>query len=127
MSVTIKVDSAEWQRQFKEGIRKTLEVSAKIFKEAVEEFEKDVKERTPIGMPATWKNAPSSDYVPGALRQSWKTDWQDNYKTAFVYNDRDYAYRIETGWSKQAPSGMMRLAVVDFPIIVNRLTAKYKL
>lgn len=127
MNVTIKVDSAEWHRQFKEGIRKTLQVNEKIFTEAVKEFEKDVKIRTPFGKPFTWKTPPSNNYVPGALRQSWKTDWQENNKVAFVYNDREYAYRVETGWSSQAPEGMMRLAVLDFPLIVERLSKKYKI
>lgn len=128
MNVTIKVDSAKWHEQFKEGIRKTLQVADKIFVEAVQEFEKDVKQRTPIGMPALWNHPPKHEYVPGALRQSWKIDWQDSNKTAFVYNDRVYAYRIETGWStKQAPNGMMRLAVLDFPNIVDKLSRKYKL
>jgi hypothetical protein len=125
--MTITVDSKAWEAQFKEGVRRTLQVSEKIFKEAVEEFQKDVTARTPIGMPSMWKHPAATDYVPGALRQSWKTDFQDNMKTAFVYNDRAYAYRVETGWSKQAPSGMMRLAVIDFPIIINKLAAKYKL
>jgi hypothetical protein len=128
MSVEIKVDSAAWERQFKEGIRKTLQVAAKIFKEAVEEFQKDVKQSTPIGNPTLWETPAAHDYVPGALRQSWKIDWQDGYKTAFVYNDRPYAYRVETGWSyRQAPNGMMRLAVLDFPNIVDKLSRKYKL
>lgn len=127
MNVTIKVDSAKWHEHFKEGIRKTLQVADKIFVEAVQEFEKDVKQRTPIGMPALWKSQPKNDYVPGALRQSWKTDWQNSAKVAFVYNDRPYAYRVETGWSKQAPSGMMRLAVIDFPNIISKLSSKYKL
>ncbi len=121
------VDSEAWKKQFQEGVRKTLIVNEKIFTEAVQEFKKDVSERTPIGNPSLWTHPPVHDYVPGALRQSWKIEWQDNMKVAFVYNDRPYAYRIETGWSKQAPEGMMRLAVLDFNIIVNRLTAKYKL
>lgn len=53
------------------------------------------------GAPARTKLAASIDaWIPG--RSIWIT------------NSLPYAYRLETGWSKQAPSGMVRLTVQNF-------------
>lgn len=35
-------------------------------------------------------------------------------QSIFVSNSLPYAYRLETGWSKQAPSGIVRLTVQNF-------------
>ena len=35
-------------------------------------------------------------------------------QSIFVSNSLVYAYRLETGWSKQAPSGIVRLTVQNF-------------
>lgn len=35
-------------------------------------------------------------------------------QSIFISNSLPYAYRLETGWSKQAPSGMVRLTVQNF-------------
>ena len=35
-------------------------------------------------------------------------------QSIFISNSLPYAYRLETGWSKQAPSGIVRLTVQNF-------------
>ena len=35
-------------------------------------------------------------------------------QSIFISNSLSYAYRLETGWSKQAPSGIVRLTVQNF-------------
>lgn len=43
----------------------------------------------------------------------------------FFTNNLPYALRLEFGWSDQAPSGMVRLAVAKFPFTVNRITTAF--
>lgn len=35
-------------------------------------------------------------------------------QSIFISNSLPYAYRLETGWSKQAPTGIVRLTVQNF-------------
>lgn len=41
----------------------------------------------------------------------------------FFTNNLPYAKRLEFGWSNQAPSGMVRLALAKFPFTVNKVTS----
>lgn len=42
---------------------------------------------------------------------------------AYLSNGLPYARRLENGWSKQAPAGMVRTTVAEFNAIVQRATA----
>lgn len=42
--------------------------------------------------------------------------------TFFLTNAQPYAYRVEmTGWSTQAPAGMLRIALADTQAVINAL------
>lgn len=88
-------------------------------------------------------------YVPGKLRASWQISFdniQRNSRGQFasgeqvtaghglslsltnltakkviaIYNTQPYAERIEYGsWSTQAPAGMMRISIQEFPLLVQ--------
>ena len=47
-------------------------------------------------------------------------------QTIWITNNLAYAKRLEYGWSKQAPGGMVRLALQDFSRIVDEETKKAK-
>jgi hypothetical protein len=38
----------------------------------------------------------------------------------YIWNNLPYIVRLEYGWSKQAPEGMVRKATAEFPYIVER-------
>lgn len=40
-------------------------------------------------------------------------------QTIWIVNNLPYAYRLEHGWSKQAPSGMVSVTVTDFQGFLN--------
>lgn len=42
----------------------------------------------------------------------------------YLANGLPYAYRLEHGWSKQAPAGMVRVAVQEFGDYVRKATAE---
>lgn len=46
-----------------------------------------------------------------------------DYKGGSIYisNNLPYAQRLEDGWSKQAPVGMLRITVVEFQGMVNKV------
>lgn len=106
-------DINKWNKEFDTVVERTITGHKRLIGTAAKLFKKDVAERTPIGHPWEWKTPPHSAYVPGALRNAWAVEQLSEWNWV-VYNDRPYAYRVETGWSKQAPMGMMRLAVIDW-------------
>lgn len=53
-----------------------------------------------------------------AKLSTWKLKGQ---KTIFVTNNLPYAWRLEFGWSKQAPSGMARITVAEGIAIMNKV------
>jgi hypothetical protein len=98
---------------------------------------------TPIGMPETWTRLPPPKYVPGTLRAGWvysargNSDYQPGAPDAegsatlnriiaslpkvmigrihYLSNAVPYFPLIEyTGYSKQAPGGVIAVTVQDF-------------
>lgn len=47
-------------------------------------------------------------------------------KRYYITNNLPYARRLEEGWSKQAPSGMVALTVVRYQAIVDGIVASLK-
>jgi hypothetical protein len=45
----------------------------------------------------------------------------------FIVNNVPYAHRLEYGWSKQAPLGMVRITLVRFQAIVDKAVAESKI
>lgn len=105
-----------------------------------------IVERSPVGDADYWKSPPPPGYVGGRFRANWqyrfgsiasgeidKTDPSGKTSIAsmqkvfqspaagihFIANNLPYAKRLEQGWSRQAPSGMVALTVVEFQSIFN--------
>lgn len=100
---------------------------------------------SPVGNSDLWK-VPRKGYVGGRYRANWMfgvgsintstVDAPDASgavsmarvragasgmrmgPVAFVSNSLPYAYRIEYGWSTQAPNGVVRAVIADWPDIV---------
>jgi len=140
---------SQWKQQFAIEANKRLAQCEKTHRDAIQLLYNKIVEYTPIGRPELWQNLPKRDYVPGALKQSWKMSTggarstqtgrytgdasalDAGYKTqsgvmtkiqnVAIYNDRPYAYRVEyMGWSNQAPNGMMRRANMEWEQLVKQ-------
>jgi hypothetical protein len=111
-------------------------------------------EKSPVGDPSAWKNPPPPGYVGGRFRANWQYgfnqrpigDLSDIDPSGAVSNERiitgtesnpaagvhylmnnlPYAQRLETGWSSQAPQGMVNLTVIEFDGIVKRKVEEVK-
>lgn len=128
---------AKVEEELNEALRKAVVESAmRTYGEIVD--------RTPVGRPDLWKSAPPEGYVPGDLHQAWEISFgkgfkkvraKRNYKsklanfaaatsyrlgdTIWVRNRLPYAYRVEYGWSQQAPQGMMRTSVQKYKTFLD--------
>ncbi len=85
---------------------------------AVHHLKQVMEEYTPIGNPSLWNYPAPKGYVPGTLKASWEIDKKSS-QTYVIKNEQPYAYRVETGWSTQAPAGMMRRAILSWPAILK--------
>lgn len=103
---------------------------------------------TPVGDPVLWSQPPPANYQAGTLKFNWqasvdqpKTDFlsgtQEDTATKmaditpiigaaigsvfYMTNNTPYARRIEfTGWSTQAPAGMLRVNLAKYEIIAKQ-------
>lgn len=105
--------------------------------------------RSPVGDGKYWLTPPPKGYVGGRFRANWfyaegeplrniseaidrsgavsisrvkliKPDAAG--KIHFLTNNLPYARRLENGWSRQAPNGMVEVTVVEFQSIVRQAT-----
>ena len=103
--------------------------------------------KSPVGDASYWQEAPPPGYVGGRFRGNWQ--YGDNEipsgqldtidpsgaetisivassvkinasgKLHYLINNLPYALRLEDGWSRQAPSGMVALTVKEFKPVVS--------
>jgi len=118
---------------------------------ALDLFGKVIK-ATPVGNPSIWKSKPPKGYTGGRLRGNWQAsvntpatgvlDAKDKNGNAtigkmtaviesqkgdgvlWLSNNLPYAYRVEYGWSTQAPSGMVRTTIAAFESAIARAIQK---
>lgn len=104
-------------------------------------------ERTPVGDADYWKSPPPAGYVGGHARANWshsdgdikrvefegtdKTGSASNERIAssvpkhaagkvhFIQNSVPYIERLEDGWSRQAPNGMVSVTQAELQNIVD--------
>ncbi len=98
----------------------------KIQQEAAQLLYERIVNRTPEGNPNLW-NPPywPADYIPGTLKNSWVIKITES--AVEISNEQPYAERIETGYSTQAPAGMMRISVLEWDVILAQVARSYRL
>mgnify|MGYP003384490252 CR=1 FL=1 len=112
------VDPSKFLNKVEKDLKKkTIELAEKIFDEVVS--------RTPVNTGrarACWtltEGAPKFVSIPGGLNYSSPLDPPDrpnlsninSFTKLFVSNGQPYIVKLEYGYSNQAPSGMVRIAL----------------
>lgn len=108
-------------------------------------------ERSPVGNPSIWKK-PRKGYVGGRFRNNWQfsveapatgvnagvdpngvkangelraqVNSMKMGQTFYMTNNLPYAVRLEFGWSKQAPQGMVRIVTAQYEQAIREAAAK---
>jgi hypothetical protein len=111
-------------------------------------------QRSPVGDATYWKHKPPPGYVGGRFRGNWQlgvgtipagetgridpagsatlgaiiseVPVQAAGKVFYLANNVPYAQRIEDGWSRQAPTGLVGLTATEFQVIVREAAAVAK-
>lgn len=125
-------------------VAKTTRKNNAIVRRIVVDLGTSLVMKTPVGEPSLWGNPESAPegYAGGAARANWQygngempesvLDLIDKGGNStinriiggvkaspaasihWIANNLPYMQRLETGWSKQAPQGMLRLTVLEF-------------
>lgn len=90
--------------------------------------------RVSVGQPDTRTDAPFDKQPLGSPPSAALfADWQDELgavtfrSNVWITNSLPYARRLEyEGWSKQAPSGMVRVSVAEYAEIIDKVLAAVK-
>ena len=93
-----------------QGLEKVAET---VFDDAYDFF----KKTTPIGKPSTWKSKPPVGYKPGNARRNTRKD----HITKTITGDYAYSERLDEGYSKQAPDGMIQPTIEHIEKRLNQL------
>ena len=114
----------------------------------------ELDRRSPVGDASYWKNPPPKGYIGGHFRANWQLGVgerpmneipgadpdgsrtvgailaeipeQAAGKLYWLSNNAPYAQRLEHGWSRQAPQGLVQLTVIQFQTIVRDAVAALK-
>lgn len=116
----------EWKTQFDRNVKATIGNANSTQKEAVAELLHRIEERTPVGNPALWKWPAPAGYTPGTLKASWGVE-QKGITEYTITNNQPYAERVETGWSSQAPAGMLRISLLEWSSIIDKIGSRRKI
>lgn len=119
-----------------------------VVKASVIEASRRLDNRSPVGDASFWKNPPPKGYTGGRFRGNWQlgigvvpsgetgaidksgAETQGRIiaqvpanaagEVYFIINNVPYAQALEEGHSRQAPSGMVGLTVIEWPGIVDQ-------
>ena len=127
MSIGLTVDISRWLTQFEKQKNRVVDATDHTVKTVAKRLLKKIVEYTPVGNPDLW-HPPHwpKGYTPGQLKASWTLEEIDKYEIE-IKNSQPYAWRVEYGhWSTQAPEGMMRRAIEEYPILLKRTWLEFK-
>jgi len=128
-------------------VEKTRDDADKIVRYALMTLDGRLVQRSPVGDGSYWKNPPPPGYTGGRFRGSWMVSIgapptgisriidKDGSATLsahagiiaqakagevqYICNNTPYAKRLEEGWSRQAPVGLVAVTVVEWNNIVD--------
>ena len=134
--------------QIAEFIAKTKANQDLVVRAITMKIDNKLVQRSPVGDAKYWKHKPPPGYAGGRFRANWQLsigspsagvrDLIDKDGSAtiaahgsvistakagdviYLVNNLPYAKRIEEGWSRQAPIGVVGLTVLEFQNIVDK-------
>lgn len=139
--------SMSFSMQIAEFIAKTKADTDLVVRAITMKIDNKLVQRSPVGDAKYWKYKPPPGYTGGRFRANWQLsigsptagvrDLIDKDGSAtiaahgsvistakagdviYLVNNLPYARRIEEGWSRQAPVGVVAITVVEFRTIVD--------
>jgi hypothetical protein len=139
----------DFRKHFRELLMKAGDRADTVVRHTAQNMLSALIVRSPVGNPDLWKHKAPPGYVGGRFKNNWNfdlgaIDYRDNQPpdaggtgayerglakmqqftkgdTIYITNSLPYANRIEyEGWSSQAPSGVVRLTVLEFADAVKK-------
>lgn len=142
----------EFNRAWEKAIRKLDSDTEKVIRATSIQLFSAIIKSTPVGDPTYWQQDAPLGYVAGTLRGNWQasinaplmTEVKDrdkagnatvskaanairNYNaksTIYFTNNLPYAEKVEDGWSRQRPQGMMKTNIKAFSGIFDKIARR---
>lgn len=130
-------NNAEFKRKFAALLKKVGDDAETVVRKTAIEFQNAMIDRSPVDtgrFKSNWQcgigavNTSIADTAGSDAKgrtvtvlQGWNAG-----QTIWLTNSLPYAQRLEYGWSKQAPSGMVRLTVMDYERYLTKVLAEFK-
>lgn len=130
-------DNGVFKLQFADLIKRAKDKGDLVVKAAAVALQSSMVEKSPVDTGRFKGNFQTgigqiNDYAgaePGAdavgITRMALDGWVPG-KTIYLTNSLPYAQRLEYGWSQQAPAGMVRITVEEFPQKVAEIVAQVK-
>ena len=119
--------------------------SERVVRGVVLEIGKSIIEMSPVGDPSYWISGAPKGYVGGRFRANWdygfnsiprqqyddvdksgnvsmdrvKSGLTEAFGVHYIANNLEYSQKLENGWSRQAPNGMVKLTAMKFASFVK--------
>lgn len=148
------MSNAQFRRDYAAIIKKAGERAEMVVRASASAIGASLVERSPVGDPSMWKGPAPAGYVGGRFKNNWQYGvgginadtssspdvsgagsigrinagvhtWHAG-QTIFITQSLPYARPLEYGHSSQAPSGMVRLTVLEFQSKVRQAAERLK-
>ena len=107
-----EINTSEFLRAFDEWVEKAQISAEQAFSALVMDMFRNIQIRTPVDT--------------GRARGNWHVEF-DGEQSATIYNNLPYMERLENGWSKQAPAGMVRVTLTEFERKLKQAAREHKI
>lgn len=136
---------ATFEEQIKAFAEKTEKRAELVVRKILFDLYAKIDERSPVGDAKYWKSPAPTGYVGGRFRANWQYAFSSQPSeelnttaysataeqiktqigtgqmlgTHYLVNNVPYAGRIENGWSRQAPTGVVKVTAEEFQHVVK--------
>ena len=136
---------ASFEDQLKGVSKRHLVKSERFVRGVVFEMAGSIIKMSPVGDASYWEHPAPAGYVGGRFRANWdygfnsipKNQYEDVDKSGktsmnrvksgminafgvhYIVNNLEYSQKLENGWSRQAPNGMVKLTAMKFGSFVK--------
>jgi hypothetical protein len=129
------MNNDRFRSQIKSVVKKAKDKNELFVKKLAVDIDARLVQKSPVDtgrFKANWVvgngsiNTSTTESLQAANNSNEISSIKVNGQTIFITNSLPYAQRLEYGWSKQAPLGVVRITAVEFQSIARQVGAELR-
>jgi hypothetical protein len=129
------MNNDRFRSQIKNVVKKAKDKNELFVKKLAVDIDARLVQKSPVDtgrFKANWVvgngsiNTSTTESLQSANNANEINSIKVNGQTIFITNSLPYAQRLEYGWSKQAPLGLVRMTAVEFQSIARQVGAELR-